>query len=99
MSEADDIAINLAQHYRKQKGRDTLALTISFSTLIAIMGAAWWARGIIEEIRSDIRAQAQDTKYLREHVDSIEKEAIEGKREAQEAKAQLWAIKGGYPKP
>jgi hypothetical protein len=98
MSDADDIAINLAREFHKRKRLDGAALTISVSTLIAIISGAWWARGVIEDIRSDIRSQAQDTKYLREHVDAIEKEAIEAKSEGQEAMRCCWGNKGGYPK-
>ncbi len=96
MSDADDIAINLAQHFRKQKGHDRLAITLSLTTLVSIAGTGWWFRGIVEDLRSDIRAQALDIKYLREHTDSVEREAIAAKQSGDAAQAQLWALKGGY---
>ncbi len=96
MSDADDIAINLAQHFRKQKGHDRLAITLSLTTLLTIAGAGWWFRGLIEDIRQDIALIRNDAKYLREHTDSVEKEAIDAKRSGDAAQAQLWALKGGY---
>ena len=99
MSEVDDIAINLAQHFRKQNGWGKVVVSASLSGVIAIAGAGWWFRGLVEQLRLDIQEARTDIKYLREHIDTVEKEAIAAKDSGDRAQQMVWASRGGYPPP
>lgn len=69
----------------------------ALSAMLTVATGAWWARGVIADLQRDIATITVEVHYLREHIDSVQSTAIEAKRTGDEAKAMMFAMKGGYP--
>lgn len=107
MSIEDDIGRDLAAALRerdaklervaKLAGWGKAIVSAALSAAISIASAGWWFRGLIDDLRKDIELTRADVHYLREHIDGVEKVAIEAKSKGEAAQQLVWAQKGGYP--
>lgn len=102
MSDASDFRDLLQGHYATAEAKrlvawGKVAVSFGFSVIVAVAVATWWLSTVIHDLQSDIREARTDIHYLREHIDSVEKTAIDAKKEASEAKLMTFAMKGGYP--
>lgn len=91
------LAAYLGRKPRRAAGWGKAVLVGAISAATSIVGTTWAARGKLDDIEHRIDLQGQDLHYMREHVDSVEREAIAAKQSGDEAKAMMFAMKGGYP--
>lgn len=98
MGEVSDIGDLLHRAVtEKRRGWGKAILVGIVSAVTSVAGTAWTARGTLDRMEHDIDLLRQDMHYLREHVDSVEHEAIIARGEAQEVRNMLFAMKGGAP--
>lgn len=72
-------------------------LSAALSALLTVATGAWWARGVIADLQRDLATMSIEVHYLREHIDDVQKTAIDAKKSGDDARSMMFALKGGYP--